>query len=36
MILAFWMECFLDAWRVLEDSDLLKLQKDLAMMLYVS
>lgn len=36
MYLAFWMECFLDAWRILEVTDLSKKQKDAAMILYVS
>lgn len=36
MILAFWMECFLDAWRILEVTDLSKKQKDQVMIWYVN
>jgi len=36
MILAFWMECFLDAWRTIDATGLSKKRKDAVMILYVS
>lgn len=36
MILAFWMECFLDFYRDVEISDFSMRQKDEIMILYVN
>ena len=36
MILAFWMQCFLEAWKTVEDSGLSKKQKDEVMIWYVN
>ena len=36
MILAFWLECFLDAWSTIDASGLSKQQKDEVMIWYVN